>query len=121
MKKYVSYFVFFLLHVFLFASCNDNKKGDANPKKKNNNERVKKNKMIGKWGGLGEATPVWDIREDSIYYFQHSKAYKYELIDKDMVVNFENYRPVFKNIHVVNDTLFFIDDIGISVRVFRFK
>ncbi|HWI92826.1 MAG TPA: hypothetical protein VNT20_16230 [Flavisolibacter sp.] len=70
------------------------------------------NGILGKWGGLGESTPVFDIRNDSIYYFQEQKAYPYKMKANDMLIERNNEIGVLKNISVDLDTLIFYDELG---------
>ncbi len=118
-NHFICYTVFF---AFLFASCND-VEDRHNPinKKVTESQNETESKIIGKWGGLGEESPVWDIRKDSIYYFQHSKAYAYKILNKNMHINFGNTSTILKNINVKSDTLFFIDDVGLLIKGYRFR
>ncbi len=117
MKKIFSCFT---LQLIFILSCNT-KKNELDKNKKFQTDSFLSVNILGKWGGLGEASPVWDIRKDSIYYFQHSKAYAYKVINKNIIIQFENSSAVLKNIKVNNDTLFFTDDAGIFVKGYRFK
>ncbi len=120
MKKSLYYFIFLITQLILFVACNTAQK-DADIDKISKTEDSIQNNFVGKWGGLGEALPVWDIRKDSIYYYQYSKAYAYKIINKNMVINFGNSVALLKNITVKNDTLFFIDDVGLLIKGYRFK
>lgn len=76
---------------------------------------------MGQWGGLKEDSPIWEIRRDSIYYFQHSKAYPYKIVNRDLIINFPESRAILKNISVISDTLFFSGEEGLQIRAYRFK
>lgn len=118
----MSKFFFIIQCVFLFAKCHGHKEGNyLGGNKDVQSNIIIENNLIGKWGGLDEKTPVWDIRKDSIYYFQHLKVYSYEIINKNMIINFGNSSTVLKNIHVKKDTLFFVDDAGLLIKGYRFK
>ena len=122
MSKYGSFFFFLILCTLIFSACNDNYENANQESKKNyQTQNVIQNSIIGKWGGLGEATPVWDIRKDSIYYFQHFRAYAYEIINNNMIINFGKSSTELKDIHIKNDTLYFIDDLGLLMKGYRFK
>lgn len=121
MNKHCLYLISFTLCIFLFTACNNNKENDDKQSKIINQINGVEKSIIGKWGGFGETPPVWDIRKDSIYYFQHSKAYAYKIVNNDMIINFENSPNALRNIHVKNDTLFFIDDVGLLIKGYRFR
>jgi hypothetical protein len=84
------------------------------------NDSLKKT-LVGKWGGLNESIPIWDIQVDSIYYYDRSKAYSYEIINDDLIINLPGSKGVLKNIFVIKDTVFFLDEQGNQVRGYRFK
>ena len=77
-------------------------------------------KLIGIWGGLGEESPVWDIRHDSIYYYERSTAYPYEILNGNFII----YQPVSKlilrNISVIIDTMYFLDELNNPITGYRF-
>lgn len=99
--------MFDFAQLIFILSCNT-KKNELDKNKKFQTDSFLSVNILGKWGGLGEASPVRDIRKDSIYYFQHSKAYAYKVINKNIIIQFENSSAVLKNIKVNNDTLFLL-------------
>jgi hypothetical protein len=105
----------------IFISCNDNPSYKTSPAKNNFKEDTLKPKLIGLWGGLGEDVPVWEIKSDSIYYFEQSAAYPYKIIDNDLIIDYPQSLTVLKDIYVINDTLFFLDEQGVVTRGYRFK
>ncbi len=78
-------------------------------------------KFIGRWGGLGEKIPVWEINKDSIFYFERSTYYHYKLNNNNMEIDFPEGKGTLKNIRVIKDTLFFLDEGGEIVYAYRFK
>jgi len=79
-----------------------------------------KNKLIGKWGGLGEKSPVFKITSDSIYYYDRLKSYKYEILSGDMIISFPESKGFLKRVSVINDTMFFFDEFPDTIRAYRF-
>lgn len=77
--------------------------------------------LIGKWGGLGEKSPVWNIMHDSIYYYEHSAAYPYQILDGDLIIHFPKSRGVLKHITVNKDTMSFVDEQNNTIRGYRFR
>jgi hypothetical protein len=77
--------------------------------------------IVGKWGGdTGE--PVWEIKKDSIHYYNEKKSYYYLIHEKDMIVLYKEGPYMLHNIHTVNDTLFFdINNEGMITKAFRKK
>lgn len=74
-------------------------------------------KLLGLWGG--KDGPIWEIKTDSIYYFNESKAYPYKLINGDFVIYRTNITGTLWNISVSGDTLKFDDEQGLPVRGYR--
>ncbi len=110
-------FIYLILILFL-VSCNENIKTQP----KISFEDSITATLIGKWGGQGEKDPVWEIRKDSVYYFEHLRAYPYELKNHDLIINLSNNNQVkLENTHVIVDTLFFISHLGLTTRAVRFK
>lgn len=109
-------YIYSILILFL-VSCNDRIKSDQ----KISLEDSINETLIGKWGGSSENNPTFEIRKDSIFYFEHSKAYSYKLSKQDMIINFPKLQMKWEKIHVINDTLFFFQDPGLSVRAVKFK
>ncbi len=103
MKNLLLFFLIFTI------SCDDSNPDNDKLGKKFKNEKALKLKLLGQWGNLSETTPVWEIQNDSIYYFQESKAYSYIIIDNNFVIDRPNSKAVLRNISVVNDTLSFLD------------
>ena len=111
--------IYFVL-TLIFLACNQHDKKNTLSKKLTMDDSLKI-KLIGKWGGIREDTPIWDIRSDSIYYYDRSTAYPYKILNGDFIIDFPEPGAVFEDISVVKDTMFFIDaQAHISVRVYRF-
>lgn len=106
----------------LLISCNEppKKAKILQPILKNDSLNIK-DSLIGKWGALNGKSPVWDIRKDSIYYFERSTAYPYKIINCDFVIYFTDHSAALRNIKVVRDTMFFLDENGQTVKGYRFK
>ncbi len=102
----------------LFISCNDQPQSNNISNKLTHNDTLK-NKLLGQWGDL--ENPMWDIRSDSIYYFERSAAYPYELINNDFIIYLPESKGILRNIRVNKDTLFFLDEQGLTVKGYRFK
>jgi hypothetical protein len=97
---------------------------------KNSNDRTTKTvkkidslktQFKGQWGGLGEDDPVFEIKDDLIYYFEEKKTYPYQFAGKDLIIQRTESKGVLKNISVVNDTMTFYDEQGFSIKAYRFK
>ena len=75
-------------------------------------------------GGLGEK-PVFDIRKDSIYYFQKDSAYPYYLSGDTLRVKFpeRDTSNTFGTINVIEDTLYITDftDNDFIIRGYRYR
>ena len=112
--------IFYFSIPFIF-SCTEQQDSKNNSVKQLTPFDTLKAKLIGQWGGLGEDVPVWEFRKDSVYYFQQSVAYTYNIINGDLVIYFPESQGVLKNIRVIKDTLFFLDEQGLKGKGFRFK
>lgn len=111
-------YIFFSTLLIFFLSCNNQ---DSAPTQKNLLNDSLKNSLLGKWGGLGENEPVWEIKKDSIYYYEEGKSYYYFILRGDFIIKRLNSSVALKNIHVYKDTLFFLDDQGLTIKGYRFK
>ncbi len=78
-------------------------------------------KIIGLWGGLGEDSPVWQIKKDSIYYFEEKKSYACRLDDGSLSINYNGRTFFLKDISVIEDTLIFYDEHNIKTFAYRFR
>ncbi|HEY8688533.1 MAG TPA: hypothetical protein VIM07_04800 [Chitinophagaceae bacterium] len=107
--------IIFLLITILLVSCSE----QTQSTNKLTHEDSLKNDLIGQWGGLGEDSPVWDFKKDSIYYYNRSASYPYRIINQDLIIYLPESKGILKNIRVVKDTLFFIDDQGLPVKGYR--
>lgn len=107
----------YLVVVFclLISSCNGNKKTE------NEGEFYLNQHIIGKWGGLGESTPVVKFTSDSIYYFDRNKAYSYEITNDDIIINFPEHKGMLRNVSIKNDTLTFFDDLPEPIKAIKLK
>lgn len=108
-----------ILCILFLASCNG--EPSNNLTKQVTNVDSLKNTLVGLWGGLGENSPVWEIKIDSIYYYSENKSYPYKILDKDMVIERQESKGVLRNISVAEDTLTFYDEQGLEVNGYRFK
>lgn len=80
------------------------------------------NAIIGKWGGLGEERPVWEITNDSFYFKVTSKVTTYEIFKNDVIIHNPEMTTVLSNVRIIGDTLLFRDKMGdMEIRVFRIK
>lgn len=110
--------IYFVL-TLIFIACNQHDKKNTSSKKVTMEDSLKI-KLIGKWGGIGEGTPVWDIRPDSIYYYERSAAYPYKILNGDFIINLPSSKGVLKQISVIKDTMFFLDEQGNTIKGYRF-
>ncbi len=92
--------------VFVLISCRSNTPGIL----KQSREDSLRNSLIGKWGAANkESSPLWEFTHDSMYWYNHKKSYQYTITGNDLVINSDDLRIHFTNIHVDKDTLFFGD------------
>jgi len=100
--------ILFLLFTYSLIACNQ--QADSNKRVTNklslDNSKLRED-ILGKWGG--DSIPVWEFTKDSVYYFESSTSYHYELLDSDLVIYFPDHRGFLKKIQVANDTMIFID------------
>ena len=94
--------------------CKEMPNGKLRPETIKDSSSGLRNKLIGKWGGLGESKPVFEIRKDSICYFQQSTKYPYKIVNHDFVIFFPDHEGILRNIRVDHDTIFFYDDYGLK-------
>jgi hypothetical protein len=76
--------------------------------------------LIGKWGGLNETTPVWNIKLDSIYYYSEHKSYPYKISKGDLFIYRDSTVGILRNISVTKDTMQFQDPPGVRINAYRF-
>ena len=119
MVKIIKFCIVGMIILLQIISCDEKREISKSIKKSKKNEDSLSLKLLGKWGGLDELTPVFYIRKDSIYYFQHLKAYPYKINDKNLEIKFENSTGVLKSIDVNVDTMSFTDDVGLIIRAYR--
>lgn len=108
------------LGLIFFISCQEHFNSKNQYVKKITPEDSLKETLVGQWGGLGEDSPVWEIKKDSIYYFQRSTAYAYRILNGDFLISFPEATGIFKKIYVVKDTLFFLNEQGGLIKGYRF-
>ena len=72
-------------------------------------------------GGSSDSFPVWEIRKDSIYYFEHSRAYPYKIVGHNIIISLPENQVKLENIHIIKDTFFFTLHLGVEVQTIRFK
>lgn len=117
--KFLKYI--FIIITLKLISCNGSPSYKTSQEKVSTKEDTLKPKLIGIWGGLGEDVPVWEIKSDSVYYFEQSAAYPYKIVDNDLIIDYPKSITVLKDIYVIKDTLFFLDEQGILTKGYRFK
>ena len=77
--------------------------------------------ILGRWGGLGEDSPVLEIKADSIYYYQEHKSYPYKMNGRDLTIERPSQMGILKNVTVDMDTMIFYDQQGLKIKAYRFK
>ena len=78
--------------------------------------------LIGKWGGLGEDSPVWEITADSIHFFGAGETFPWKLSGADLIINRNGPSLIFSKVSVIRDTMiFFNEDTSASISSYRFK
>jgi hypothetical protein len=112
--------IIYILIFLLFISCNTQNSNDKTTKKIIEVDSLK-SKLLGHWGGLGEDNPVWEIKIDSIYYYQEKKTSPYQIVDMDMIIERPESKGILRNISVVEDTMTFYDEQGLTIKGYRFK
>ena len=109
-----------VIHFMIFVACNS-----FNNEKKADDEITEnelKEKLIGKWSGLGQKNPVWEITKDTFYYRVSSKAFSYEVIGNDVFVNRPDYPVILNDVRILNDTLIFYDSASsMEIKGYRIK
>lgn len=107
--------------LIIFASCKENNRHGNETKNVyvNTNDSLIST-LVGKWGG-DTGKPVWEIKKDSLYYFNEKRAYFYLFHDKDMIVLYKEGPYILGNIHTLNDTLFFEINPGNITKAFRIR
>lgn len=108
--------IFYLFIIIISISCTNN----TNFSNHQTERDSLINTLIGKWGGLGDK-PVFQIKQDSIYFFERSVAYPYKIISHDMIISYPESEGALRNINVLKDTLFFSNEEGVQMRGFRKK
>ena len=63
-----------------------------------------KDKILGIWGNEYSENAVFEIRNDSIYYVDQFKTYKYKLKDSTITIFYHDYKDSSK-LSFVKDTL----------------
>jgi hypothetical protein len=85
----------------------------------NKSEYTLEKKIIGKWGGKNESSPVWLFSEDSIYYYQFQKSFKYQIINQNLLIEFNGNITVLKDVSINEDTLYFKDEANLKIEAYR--
>ena len=101
-------------------------KKSSNPNIKDSNNRSDSIRLtlLGKWGAPDEK-PGWEIKADSIYYYDKDSAYPYFLKGDTFLVKFpdRDTATAFGKIYVIKDTLrivqYYRDNLIISA--YRYK
>lgn len=114
-----------LIWLFIICSCNDNsQKNDAANVRKNQSFNPLSSRLLGKWGAPGE-NPFWDIRNDSIYYYNKQVMYPYFLKGDTFLIKFpdRDTATVLGKISISGDTLklrqYYANDF--IIHFYRFK
>jgi hypothetical protein len=112
-----SIWICFFLGLSIFSGCTE-----SNPSTsvKNNKIDTLQTLLLGKWGGLNESNYVFEITQDSFYYPQHKKSYKYWLKSDSIMLFFVPEGALLTNVKVIKDTLKFTDSYGLSTTGYRF-
>ena len=107
-----------ILIIVSILSCNSKNKSSVEL----THQDTLKNNILGVWGGASkENPPAFEIRKDSIYYFNRDSAYSYNIVNNDMIINFPHSKAMYGNIYAIKDTLFFSEGPGTLIRGYRFK
>lgn len=116
--NYILKRIYFLL-TLIFAACDQQDSKNIPSKKMAADDSLKIN-LIGKWGGLGESTPVWNIMPDSIYYYDRSTAYPYKILNGDFIIYLPESKGVLRHVTVIKDTMSFLDEQNNTIKGYRF-
>jgi len=110
-------FLVIILYILLLGCSAREKKADTNDTKINSfNTRI-----LGKWG---EESPVMRIDKDSVFFFHIVKAYPYELIDRDIIIDCSadfGRKDTLGGILITADTIGFFLDNKLWTKRYRFK
>ncbi len=106
--------------IIFFISCNSDSHNNNLSPKSIKTDSVKA-ALIGIWGGDDQDYPVWNITQDSIYYFDRNKSYAYNIIGKDLIIKFPESDGHLREISVIQDTMIFYDAPGLPIKAYRIK
>jgi hypothetical protein len=102
-----------LLLCIILTCCNS-----SDIPKHTNPNSLQKN-IIGKWGGAEGESAIWEIKSDSIYYFEEQKSYACRLSGDSLMVDYKEGTFYLRDITVVNDTMVFYDESGLKISGYR--
>ena len=89
-------------------SCNQKSEKGMEIKKMTSDDSLKI-QLIGKWGDReAKNDPALKIMPDSIYFYDHSKAYSYKIVNGNMIIDLPTKVDTFRNVSVKNDTMFYL-------------
>ncbi|HKO79597.1 MAG TPA: hypothetical protein VJU78_04340 [Chitinophagaceae bacterium] len=117
-RNYTLKGIYFLV-TLMFVACDQPDSKNTPSKTMTADDSLKIN-LIGKWGGLGESIPVWNIMPDSIYYYGRSAAYPYQILNGDFIIYLPESKGVLKHITVIKDTMSFLDEQNNTIKGYRF-
>ena len=85
------------------------------------NERAKEmnSELLGVWTNGNSKNATFEIREDSIYYIDHLKSYKYSVIQDSIIIMYDGFMYTGK-IYFSDDTLLLTSKNEIS-KFWKFK
>lgn len=109
----------FFLAIILFQSCQSEVEDRKLQNSGINKEDSLISTLIGNWGSSDGDVAIWHIQKDSIYFFEHSKNYHYEIVNLDMLIYQDKSKGYLFNIHVTGDTLIFENELGMVIKGFR--
>lgn len=122
MKGILSLYILLAISTVSLMGCKEKTNNKLSQESSlNDNSPNLRDSLLGLWGGRGESMPGWSIGKDSIYYFERSVAYPYKIIDRDFVIYFPDHTGSLRSIRVDYDTMFFLDEQGLTVKAYRFK
>ncbi|QNL20549.1 hypothetical protein HZR84_00810 [Hyphobacterium sp. CCMP332] len=81
-----------------------------------------KSQLIGVWGEQGEENALFQISNDSIYYFDHmDNPLAYELKEGVLAINYSGQILKNKIVKLNSDTLQFINPSGEHIKLYKRK
>jgi hypothetical protein len=75
--------------------------------------------LTGLWKGMGKNGLIWNIRTDSVCFYQFKAAYSYIIQGRNFIIDLPGGKDTLRNITVIKDTMFFSDEGGSLTKAFR--